>query len=249
MYTINQERSTSHESGGTPMGARVLVVDDERVVTEVVERYLQREGYEVSLASDGAEALKLAQEWAPDLVVLDLMLPVIDGLEVCRRLRQDSQIPIIMLTARGEETDRVVGLELGADDYIVKPFSPRELVARVKSVLRRTSAGPAQAPGGTLRFGSLTVNPQTRDVTLQGTPVHLTAKEFDLLWFLASHPSQVFTREQLMNQVWDYTYAADPSTVTVHIRRLREKVEADPIKPRYVKTVWGVGYKFEGSAA
>lgn len=231
------------------MGARVLVVDDERVVTEVVERYLQREGYEVSLASDGAEALKLAQEWAPDLVVLDLMLPVIDGLEVCRRLRQDSQIPIIMLTARGEETDRVVGLELGADDYIVKPFSPRELVARVKSVLRRTSAGPAQAPGGTLRFGSLTVNPQTRDVTLQGTPVHLTAKEFDLLWFLASHPSQVFTREQLMNQVWDYTYAADPSTVTVHIRRLREKVEADPIKPRYVKTVWGVGYKFEGSAA
>ena len=231
------------------MAARVLVVDDERVVTEVVERYLQREGYEVSLASDGAEALKLAQEWAPDLVVLDLMLPVIDGLEVCRRLRQDSQIPIIMLTARGEETDRVVGLELGADDYIVKPFSPRELVARVKSVLRRTSAGPAQAPGGTLRFGSLTVNPQTRDVTSQGNPVHLTAKEFDLLWFLASNPGQVFTREQLMDQVWDYTYAADHSTVTVHIRRLREKVEADPIKPRYVKTVWGVGYKFEASAA
>jgi len=231
------------------MATRVLVVDDERVVTEVVERYLQREGYEVSLASDGAEALELIQNWVPDLVVLDLMLPVLDGLEICRRIRQDSQMPIIMLTARGEETDRVVGLELGADDYIVKPFSPRELVARVKSVLRRTSAGPPPAPGGTLRYGSLTINPQTRVVTSQSGPIHLTAKEFDLLWFLASHPSQVFTREQLMDQVWDYTYAADHSTVTVHIRRLREKVEADPIKPRYVKTVWGVGYKFEATAA
>ena len=228
------------------MPARVLVVDDERVVTEVVERYLQREGYEVSLASDGAEALRVAQEWAPDLVVLDLMLPTLDGLEVCRRLRHDSSTPIIMLTARGEETDRVVGLELGADDYIVKPFSPRELVARVKTVLRRTTSEVAQSPGGTRRFDTLTVNPQTRAVILKGQQVRLTAKEFDLLWFLASHPGQVFTREQLMDQVWDYTYAGDYSTVTVHIRRLREKVEADPMKPRYIKTVWGVGYKFEG---
>jgi DNA-binding response OmpR family regulator len=229
------------------MATRVLVVDDERVVTEVVGRYLQREGFEVSLASNGAEALQMAQEWSPDLIVLDLMLPAIDGLEVCRRLRHDSSVPIIMLTACGEETDRVLGLELGADDYIVKPFSPRELVARIKSVLRRTSAGPVQAPGGALRFGALCVNPQAREVTLQGNEVRLTAKEFDLMWFLVSHPGQVFTREQLMNQVWDYTYAGDSSTVTVHIRRLREKVEADPMKPRYIKTVWGVGYKFEGS--
>jgi two-component system response regulator ResD len=246
VYTVSQEKMTTQEPRGTLMPARVLVVDDERVVTEVVERYLQREGYEVSLASDGADALRVAREWAPDLVVLDLMLPTVDGLEVCRQLRQDSSTPIIMLTARGEETDRVVGLELGADDYIVKPFSPRELVARVKTVLRRTAAGPAQPPGGTRRFGTLTVNPQTRAVTLRGDQVRLTAKEFDLLWFLVSHPGQVFTREQLMDQVWDYTYAGDYSTVTVHIRRLREKVEAEPMKPRYIKTVWGVGYKFEG---
>ena len=228
------------------MGVRVLVVDDERVVSEVVEQYLRREGFDVALASDGGEALRLAQEWAPDLVVLDLMLPVVDGLEVCRQLRQESQVPIIMLTARGEETDRVVGLELGADDYVVKPFSPRELVARVKTVLRRMAAGTVQAPGGTLRFETLTINPQTRRVTLQDAEVRLTAKEFDLLFHLASAPGQVFTRDQLMDQVWDYTYAGDASTVTVHIRRLREKVEMDPMKPRYVKTVWGVGYKFEG---
>ncbi|MFQ6028084.1 MAG: response regulator [Dehalococcoidia bacterium] len=228
------------------METRVLVVDDERVVSEVVEQYLRREGFEVALATDGAEALRLAQEWAPNLVVLDLMLPVVDGLEVCRQLRQASQVPIIMLTARGEETDRVVGLELGADDYVVKPFSPRELVARVKTVLRRMAAGVAQAPGGTLRFEALTINPQTRRVTLQDDDVRLTAKEFDLLFHLASSPGQVFTRDQLMDQVWDYTYAGDASTVTVHIRRLREKVESDAMKPRYIKTVWGVGYKFEG---
>ena len=227
------------------MVTRVLVVDDERMVTEVVEQYLLREGYEVSMAADGIEAVRLAQEWAPDLVVLDLMLPGMDGFEVCRQLRRDSQVPIIMLTARGEESDRVVGLELGADDYIVKPFSPRELVARVKSILRRASASSPHGPGGTLRFNSLTINPQTRAVTLDSREVHLTAKEFDLLLFMASHPGQVFTREQLMDQVWDYTYAGDYSTVTVHIRRLREKIEAEPIKPRYLKTVWGVGYKFE----
>ena len=228
------------------MADRILVVDDEPMVTEVVERYLRLEGYSVSLASDGTEALRLAQEWAPDLVVLDLMLPGIDGLEVCRRIRNESKVPIIMLTARGEETDRVVGLELGADDYVVKPFSPRELVARVKSVLRRASSGPAQAPGGTLRFDNLTINPQTRVVMAGDQEAHLTGKEFDLLVFLASHSGQVFTREQLMDSVWDYTYAADSSTVTVHIRRLKEKVETDPVKPQYIKTVWGIGYKFEG---
>ncbi|MFQ5872565.1 MAG: response regulator [Dehalococcoidia bacterium] len=228
------------------MGNRILVVDDEQMVTEVVERYLRLEGYEVAAVGDGAEAIRVAQEWEPDLVVLDLMLPVVDGVEVCRQLRQDSQVPIIMLTARGEETERIVGLELGADDYMVKPFSPRELVARVKSVLRRTLANVSQVPGGIIRFGTLTVNPRTREVADGAREISLTAKEFDLLHFLMSHPNQVFTREQLMDQVWDYTYAADYSTITVHIRRLREKIEANPVKPRYIKTVWGVGYKFEG---
>ena len=230
------------------MTTRVLVVEDESMVSEVVGRYLRLEGYEVAVAEDGAQALRLATEWGPDLVVLDLMLPVVDGLEVCRQLRKDTQVPIIMLTARGEETDRIVGLELGADDYMVKPFSPRELTARVKSVLRRTMASPSPAPGGLLRYDSLTINPQTREVSDHRREIGLTSKEFDLLHFLASHPNQVFTREQLMDQVWDYTYAADYSTVTVHIRRLREKVEADPVKPRYIKTVWGVGYKFQSAS-
>ena len=244
MYN-NPQQTLTIEPSKEAMVSRIMVVDDERVVTEVVEQYLRREGYEVSLASDGVSALRLAQEWVPDLVILDLMLPGIDGLEVCRQIRKGSTVPIIMLTARGEETDRIVGLELGADDYVAKPFSPRELVARVKSVLRRSSAGPTQAAGGTMRFDQLTINPQTRVVTADGNEVLLTAKEFDLLSFLASYPGQVFTREQLMDKVWDYTYAGDSSTVTVHIRRLREKVEADPMKPRYIKTVWGVGYKFE----
>ena len=225
---------------------RVLVVDDERTVTEVVERYLLREGFEVAVAGDGAEALRLARVWGPDLMILDLRLPGLDGLEVCRRLRQHTRLPIIMLTSRSEETDRVVGLELGADDYVVKPFSPRELVARVKSVLRRASADPRQDAGGTLWFDGVAINPLTRTVNVNGAAVQLTAKEFDLLFHLALHRGQVFTRSQLMDQVWDYEYAADPSTVTVHIRRLREKVESDPVRPRFIKTVWGVGYKFEG---
>ena len=241
---------TSHSDGARDrrddtMATRILIVDDERVVTEVVERYLKLEGYDAAIASDGADALKVAQEWDPHLVVLDLMLPVLDGLEVCRILRKNSDVPIIMLTARGEETDRIVGLEMGADDYMVKPFSPRELVARVKSVLRRAQASPGTGTGSTLKFGSLEINPDTREVTDGPRKVSLTAKEFDLLFFLASHPNHVFTRTQLMDQVWDYSYAADYSTVTVHIRRLRAKLESDPLKPRYIKTVWGVGYKFE----
>ena len=227
------------------MAGRILVVDDERVVTEVVERYLRLEDFEVCLASEGNEALRIAREWAPDLVVLDLMLPGVDGLEVCRRIRQQGQTPIIMLTAKGEEVDRIVGLELGADYYVVKPFSPRELVARIKSVLRRATAGPAPTPGGVLRFDECTINPESRVVTRGSVEVQLTGKEFDLLFFLASNPGRVFTREQLMDQVWDFTYAGDLSTVTVHIQRLRGKIEKDPVKPRYVKTVWGVGYKFE----
>ena len=231
------------------MGNRILVVDDEPTVTEVVERYLVREGYEVASAADGADGLRLAREWGPNLVVLDLMLPLVDGLEVCRQLRRETQVPIIMLTARGEETDRVVGLEMGADDYLVKPFSPRELVARVKAVLRRVDAAPVQLPGDAIRFQGIVIDPQGRRVTVGGDDVNLTAKEFDLLRFLAANHGQVFTRSQLMDQVWDFTFAADSSTVTVHIRRLREKVEANPMRPRYIKTVWGVGYKFEGVQA
>ncbi len=225
---------------------RVLVADDEPMVTEVVERYLARDGFEVATTGDGSEALSLAHSWSPDLVVLDLMLPGLDGLEVCRQLRKEGSMPIVMLTARGEETDRIVGLELGADDYVVKPFSPRELVARIKAVLRRTAAeGRPASAGEALRLSGVVINPKTRQTEVNSQPVALTAKEFDLLYYLASHPGQVFTREQLMNDVWDYTFAGDASTVTVHIRRLREKIEPDPMRPRYVKTVWGVGYKFE----
>jgi DNA-binding response OmpR family regulator len=224
---------------------RVLVVDDEPIVSEVVQRYLVREGYEVAVAQDGEAALAEAREQAPDLVVLDLMLPKLDGLEVCRQLRAESSVAIIMLTAKGEESDRILGLGLGADDYLVKPFSPGELVARVKAVLRRTTAPPSAAPGDLIRYGELRINPRARKVELDGKPVELTAKEFDLLHFLARNAGQVFTREQLLDQVWDYAYFGDTSTVTVHVRRLREKVEPDPMRPRYVKTVWGVGYKFE----
>jgi DNA-binding response OmpR family regulator len=210
------------------MANRILVVDDERIVTEVVERYLKLEGYDVRVAEDGAQALEVAREWYPNLIVLDLMLPEIDGLEVCRQLRQDRPVPIIMLTAKGEE------------------FSPRELMARVKSVLRRTADSTAQKTAdGLLRYSDLVIDPAAREVTLQGHRINLTAKEFDLLYFLASHPNQVFTREQLMNQVWDYSYSAEYGTITVHIRRLRAKIEDDPLKPRYIKTLWGVGYKFE----
>ena len=225
---------------------KVLVVDDEHVVTEVLERYLRREDFEVATADDGESALRLAREWGPDLIVLDLMLPKIDGFEICRVLRQESRVPIVMLTARGETTDRIVGLEIGADDYVVKPFSPGELVARIKAVLRRTATqtNPA-ASAEVIRFPGFSLNPQTRIVEVRGNRVELTAKEFDLLYFLASHSGQVFTRDQLMNDVWDYTYAGDASTVTVHIRRLREKTEPDPARPRFLKTVWGVGYKFE----
>ena len=229
----------------TDMASRILVVDDERVVTEVVERYLLQQDFEVLLAADGHQALESARTWHPDLVVLDLMLPGMDGLEVCRNIRKESSMPIIMLTAKGDETDRIVGLELGADDYVVKPFSPRELVARIKTVLRRAQSGPSPAMGGVLRFEGCTIDPGSRSVVTGSGPVQLTGKEFDLLFFLASNPGQVFTREQLMDQVWDFTYAGDISTVTVHIRRLRKKLETDPVKPRYIKTVWGVGYKFE----
>jgi DNA-binding response OmpR family regulator len=229
---------------GSDNPVRVLVVDDEPIVTEVIERYLRREGFAVTLAADGLRGLELARSLAPDIVILDLMLPKLDGLEVCRTLRAESGVPIILLTAKGEETDKILGLGLGADDYVVKPFSPGELVARVKAVLRRAQASPS-ADAGALRFGDLRIVPRQRRVEVAGRPLDLTAKEFDLLYFLARQPGQVFTREQLLDQVWDYQYVGDASTVTVHVRRLREKLESDPVRPRWVKTVWGVGYKFE----
>jgi DNA-binding response OmpR family regulator len=228
---------------------RILLVDDEPMVTEGVGRYLEREGFEVATAADGEEALRLARESKPDLVVLDVLLPKLDGLSVCRALRRDSQTPIIMLTARGEESDRILGLELGADDYVVKPFSPGEVVARIKAVLRRAGGQSAGSrPAEALTFSEIRIDPRTREVEVRSEAVNLTAREFDLLYFLASSPGQVFTRDQLMSQVWDYAYAGDASTVTVHIRRLREKIEADPERPRLLKTVWSVGYKFDGSA-
>jgi len=222
--------------------ATVLVVEDESVVREVVVKYLRREGYRTLEAADGDTACDLVEREQPDLVVLDLMLPRMDGLAVCRWIRGRSEVPVIMLTARGEEADRIVGLELGADDYVTKPFSPRELAARVKTVLRR--ARQPELSDGRLVFGELEIDASTRDVLLSGDPVRLTAREFDLLWFLASHPRHVFSRDQLMDRVWGYDAAIDTGTVTVHMRRLRAKLEDDPSRPRRLETVWGVGYRF-----
>lgn len=230
------------------MAAKILVVDDEPNIREVAGLYLRRDGHAVVPAADGDEALRLYQQTRPDLVVLDLMLPGMSGLEVCRRLQADRRVPLIMLTAKGEEEDRIVGLGVGADDYIVKPFSPRELVARVEAVLRRVSdAETVPMTEKALALGELSIDPNTREVTVRGEPITLTAREFDLLYYLASRPKQVFRRDQLMEAVWGYTFAAETSTVTVHIRRLREKIEPDPARPRYLQTVWGVGYRFVGA--
>ena len=223
---------------------RVLVVEDEPMVAEVVERYLRRDGYTVSVVHDGDKAMDAFERFQPDLIVLDLMLPGLDGTEICRRVRARSQTSIIMLTARGEETDKIVGLGMGADDYVTKPFSPRELAARVKAVLRRAKNN-VEADVDHLRFGDLRINGRTRKVEDHRGPIELTAREFDLLFHLASHPEQVFSREQLLDAVWDLEFPGDASTVTVSIRRLRSKVETDPSRPRHLKTVWGVGYKFE----
>ena len=225
----------------------ILVVDDEASIVEVVTLYLKREGFQVRVARDGQEALMQIYQKKPALVVLDLMLPKVDGLEIMRRLRDNpgQTVPVIMLTARRQETDRIYGLELGADDYVVKPFSPAELVSRVKAVLRRTYgqlAGSAERP---LQYGRLHIDPKTRIVMVGDKSIDLTATEFNLLWFMASHPRQVFKRDQLLENVWGFSEYVDPSTVTVHIRRLREKIEADPGNPDLLLTVWGVGYKFE----
>ena len=220
------------------------MVDDEPTIGEVVSAYLQRAGYETRVATDGFGALDAVDAHSPDLIVLDLMLPGLDGLEVMRRVRErpDRKSAIILLTAKGAESDRVIGLRLGADDYVVKPFSPAELVARVDAVLRRVDHVAAHEPA--LSFENLTIDPGARMVTRDGEPVQLTAREFELLHFLARHPRQAFTREQLMDHVWQYAFYTDTSTVTVHIRRLRAKLESDPETPRWIETVWGVGYRF-----
>lgn len=226
-------------------GQHILVVDDEPQVLEVLKLYLTRDGFRVHTANDGQVALSAFEAHTPDLVVLDLMIPKIDGLEVFKRLRAKRAVPIIMLTAKGDELDRVLGLELGADDYIVKPFSPREVVARVKNVLRRASPPTDDGADPSITHGDLRIDPSQRSVEIDNRPVELTSKEFDLLYFLAQHPGQVFTRAQLLDKVWGYEFFGDASTVTVHIRRLREKIEANPAEPRYLATVWGVGYKLE----
>ena len=224
---------------------RILVVEDEPVVVEVVERYLLREGYSVLTAGDGEAGLQKFTESRPHLVVLDLMLPKLGGMEVCRRIREQSRTPIIMLTARGDEMDRIAGFETGADDYLAKPFSPRELVARVKAVLRRSYDDATADPGGLVVSGDITIDPRSRTVDVGGTSVDLTAREFDLLQFLTANSGTVFSREQLLERVWKYEWYGDASTVTVHIRRLRTKVERDPENPRHIKTVWGIGYRWQ----
>jgi DNA-binding response OmpR family regulator len=224
----------------------VLVVDDEPMVREVVGRYLSVNGYVVCEAADGPAAVTALTDFKPDLVVLDVMLPTASGFDILREIRSHGELPVILLTARVEESDRVLGLELGADDYVLKPFSPRELVARVRSVLRRSRS--TSRPGGdaTLRFDSLTIDPVSREVTVDDITVELTPKEFDLLLFLASSPRQVFSRAQLLEHVWDSSpQYQDPATVTVHVRRLRGKIEHDPDNPQVIATVWGVGYRFE----
>lgn len=224
----------------------ILVVDDEPSICEVVSLYLQRAGYAVQVAGDGKSALQALTLALPDLVILDVMLPQVDGLEITRRLRSVGNTPIILLTARREEADRVLGLELGADDYVVKPFSPQELVSRVRAVLRRTQGGErkGEQEPALLAFDGLIIDGRARLVRARGQEVTLTAKEFDLLWFLANHPQQVYNRDQLLAAVWGETQFIDASTVTVHVRRLREKLETDSAAPRLIQTVWGVGYRF-----
>jgi len=223
---------------------RVLVVDDEPMIREVLARYLEKEGFDVEVAEDGEQALAAFASTSPDLVLLDLMLPRIDGLEVFRRMRERSPTAVIMLTAKGEETDRVVGLELGADDYVTKPFSPREVVARVRAVLRRATP-PATDPHRVVVVGDLEIDGPRRELRRAGTPVRLTRKEFDLLFLLASNAGRAFSRSELLDDVWDFAWDGDTATVTVHVRRLREKIEDDPSKPRHLVTVWGVGYRFD----
>lgn len=227
------------------MSYEILLVDDEEAILDVCRRYLEAEGYTVSVAADGDEALKIWRKKQPDLIVLDIMMPNIDGWKVAETIRMMDDVPIIMLTALGQESDRLQGLSLGADDYLTKPFSPKELVLRVRNMLKRWRKASNRDTGIEIKAGDLMIHKLRRQVVRTGEELELTVKEFELLWLLASHPAQVFSRSHLLEKIWGYEYDGDINTVNVHIRRLREKLEYDPSNPQYVKTVWGIGYKFE----
>jgi two-component system response regulator ResD len=242
-----QSRTDEVKSAAAKPTRRILIVDDEPTVREVVGQYLELEGYTVMQASNGLEALRLAEAFPPDLIILDLMLPGIDGLDVCRRLRTKSAVPILMLTARTEDSDKLAGFEAGTDDYVTKPFRAREVIMRVQAIMRRLAAvsAPAMVFDDDLHFGDLVIRPHLHRAERDGVPLDLTVKEFDLLHFLAAHPGEVCTRQDLLRRVWSYEYFDGGGTITVHMRRLREKVESDPAHPRHLRTVWGVGYRFE----
>ncbi|WP_226676033.1 response regulator transcription factor [Rossellomorea aquimaris] len=228
------------------MAKKVLLVDDEENIVDVCSRYLVREGFDVSTASNGIEAIKRYHSFNPDIVILDIMMPEMDGWQVAEEIREDHDTPIIMLTALGQEKDRIYGLTIGADDYVTKPFSPRELLLRVKNVLRRTYSAATEEQQDVLKWKDLQIDRNKRTVVSHGFEVEMTVKEFELLSLLAQHPSQVFSKSQLIETLWGYEYMGDANTINVHIRRLREKIEKDPSEPRWIKTVWGIGYKFEG---
>ena len=229
------------------MKTHVLIVDDEKNICELIRLYVEKEGFETSVAYDGQEALEKFRKGEPDIVLLDIMLPQKDGWQVCREIRTESHVPIIMLTAHGEVFDKVLGLELGADDYVVKPFDPKELVARIKAVLRRSGQSDAQGDASEIIFDGLSINRETYEVHLNGKIIEMPPKEFELLHFLASNKNKVFTRDQLLNEIWGYEFFGDSRTIDVHIKRIREKIETDETKDTswQLKTIWGVGYKFE----
>ncbi|MCA0172700.1 response regulator transcription factor [Bacillus sp. RAR_GA_16] len=230
------------------MAEKILLVDDEEAILDVSSRYLERDGYVVITASNGEEALTKWKTEQPDLIVLDLMMPLKDGMETAEEIREVDDVPIMMLTALGQERDRLLGLTIGADDYLTKPFSPRELVLRVRNILRRTKRQPVEK-SSIMVFGELMIDESKRLVTVAGKEADLTVKEFDLLYLLASHPTRVFPRSQLIEAIWGYEFDGDGNTINVHIRRLREKIELDSAAPKWIKTVWGIGYKFEGGAS
>ncbi|SEP01559.1 response regulator transcription factor [Propionispora vibrioides] len=231
--------------GGTVEGKMVLIVDDEQPIRELLSIYLTQDGFAATEAADGAEALLKVQAVRPDLIILDIMMPVLDGIEVCRQIRKYSSVPIIMLTSRTQDDDRIMGLEIGADDYVAKPFNPKEVVARVKAVLRRTAVPPQYESSDILQFPELEINMAEHTITAFGQPVALANKEKEVLWQLALHAGKVLSREQLLELVWDYSYCGDTRTVDTHVKRLRKKLGAGPDSPWDIKTVWGIGYKFE----
>lgn len=239
------------EYGVSSLNERIMVADDDSNITDVCCRYLEREGYTVVTARDGLEAIEMWRSQTPHLIVLDLMMPHKNGWEVCNEIRQTEDVPIIMLTARGEEQDRLMGLTMGADDYLTKPFSPRELVLRIKAVLRRTRTAQASSAASThtISYEGMMIDFARREVKIGERLIDLTVTEFEMLYLLASHPGQVFSRSQMMSKIWDFSYEGDTTTVTVHIRRLREKIEQNASDPKYIKTVWGIGYKFAGGSS